>query len=106
MVFPVLLRGGCAVIHPFSNAFSTIFFSIFSMETGSSFIPRTQASSHGAGHSLPVNSGKLFVACKILLAFSHLPRYTASLKSGIRFPNGQPLWQNGIPQSMHLAPCS
>ena len=30
--------------------------------TGSSLIPRTQEPSHGAGQSVPVNSGKLFVA--------------------------------------------
>ncbi len=74
------------------------------MDTGSSFIPKTHASSQGAGHNLPVNSGKLFVECNILAASSHLPLYTLSLKSGIKFPKGQPLWQNGIPQSIHLAP--
>ena len=31
------------------------------METGGLMIPKTQADSHGAGHNLPVNSGKLFV---------------------------------------------
>ena len=31
--------------------------------TGSLLIDSTHASSHGAGHNVPVNSGKLFVAC-------------------------------------------
>jgi hypothetical protein len=74
------------------------------MVTGSALIPNTQASSQGAGHNLPVNSGKLFVACNIRAAFSHFPRYTASLKSGIKFPRGHPEWQNGIPQSIQRAP--
>ena len=38
------------------------------MDTGGFIRPRTQADSHGAGHSLPVNSGKLLVECKILSA--------------------------------------
>ena len=73
MDLPVLLIGGSAVIHPFVKAVSTIFFSMFSIETGSSLIPKTQASSQGAGHNLPVNSGKLLVECNIFAAFSHLP---------------------------------
>ncbi len=31
-------------------------------------ISSTQAASHGAGHSRPVNSGKLFVACSWRIA--------------------------------------
>ena len=54
-------------------------------------IPNTQASSQGAGHSLPVNSGKLLVLCKMVSARSHSFLYTASLKSGMRLPTGQPL---------------
>src|SRR3954451_2386658 len=30
----------------------------------------------------------------------------ASFQSGIRFPSGQPEWQNGMPQSMQRAPCA
>ena len=41
------------------------------METGGLTIPSTQASSQGAGHRRPVNSGKLFVECKMVNAFSH-----------------------------------
>ena len=43
------------------------------MDTGSSIIPKTQACSQGAGHKRPVNSGKLFVECKIHEAFCHSP---------------------------------
>ncbi len=39
-----------------------ISYSIRSMVTGSSLIPRTQEASQGAGHKRPVNSGKLLVA--------------------------------------------
>ena len=70
---PVLIVGGSATIHPSLKAVSTIFFSIFSIVTGSSLIPRTQASSQGAGHNLPVNSGKLFVECNIFAASFHFP---------------------------------
>ena len=32
-------------------------------------------------------------------------RQTRSFHSGIRFPSGQPLWQNGMPQSMYRPAC-
>src|SRR4051794_23914649 len=64
----------------------------------------TQAASHGAGQIRPVNSGKLLVASAIRLASRQRPRNTASFQSGIRFPSGQPEWQNGMPQSMQRAP--
>ena len=53
-------------------------------------IDSTQADSHGAGHTIPVNSGKLLVACSLLLAASHRPRRTRSFHSGMRLPSGQP----------------
>ena len=62
---------------------------------------RTQEASQGAGQVLPVNSGKLLVLCNSLRASSHLFRCTKSFQSGIKFPRGQPVWQNGTPQSMH-----
>ena len=68
-----------------------MYFSIISIETGGFIIPKTHAASHGAGHNLPVNSGKLFVECKRCNAFFHSLLYTASLKSGIKFPSGHPL---------------
>jgi hypothetical protein len=70
------------------------------MVTAGWLIPSTQAVSHGAGQSRPVNSGKLFVACNRSTASRPWPRQVRSFHSGIRFPSGQPLWQNGIPQSM------
>ena len=36
--------------------------------TGSWLMPSTHAASHGAGHSRPVNSGKLLVACRRSIA--------------------------------------
>ena len=90
---------------PSSHARSTISTSICLIVTAGSLIPSTHAASHGAGHSRPVNSGKLFVACRRSAAASQRSRYTRSFHSGIRFPSGQPVWQNGMPQSMHRAPC-
>ena len=42
------------------------------MVTGSALMPSTQAASHGAGHSRPVNSGKLLVACSRSMASRQL----------------------------------
>ncbi len=36
---------------------------MFLIVTGGSFIPSTHDPSHGAGHTRPVNSGKLLVLC-------------------------------------------
>jgi hypothetical protein len=63
-------------------------------------MPSTQADSHGAGHSRPVNSGKLLVACSRSIASFHRSWWTRSFQSGMRLPRGQPLLQNGMPQSM------
>ncbi len=84
-----------------------IAFSICLIETASpSRISSTHDASHGAGHSRPVNSGKLFVAWSWRMASSQRPRYTRSFQSGMRLPSGQPLWQNGTPHSMQRAPCA
>ena len=61
--------------------------------------------SHGAGQMRPVNSGKLLVECSTCSACFHCPRKTRSFQSGMMLLTGQPLWQNGIPQSMQRAPC-
>ena len=82
--------GSCGVTHPSSQARSTISYSIRSMVTGSSLIPRTHAASQGAGQRRPVNSGKLFVACSRSMASGQSSRYTRSFHSGIRLPSGQP----------------
>ena len=51
----------------------------------------------------PVNSGKLLVLCSVVMAFFQSPWYTRSLKSGMMLLTGQPLLQNGVPQSMQRA---
>ena len=75
------------------------------MVTASALIAITQAVSHGAGHKRPVNSGKLFVACKRSIASRVSPRQIKSFHSGIKLPSGQPSWQNGIPQSIQRPAC-
>ena len=70
------------------------------MVTGSELMPSTHAVSHGAGQSRPVNSGKLLVACSRSDASYQSCRQTRSFHSGMRLPSGQPVWQNGMPQSM------
>ena len=67
-MWPVSDSGGCGVIHPASQARSTIATSTCLMVTGSALMPSTQAASHGAGHNRPVNSGKLLVACSLSMA--------------------------------------
>jgi hypothetical protein len=88
-------------------AFSTVL-----IVTGGALMPSTHEPSHGAGHTRPVNSGKLFVLCSRSSASRHRPRYTRSFHSGIRLLIGQPeamplmsvpVWQNGTPQSMQRA---
>ena len=61
MRFPVLLPGGTGLIHPMAKALSMMAHSMFLMVTGGSLMPRTHEPSHGAGQTLPVNSGKLLV---------------------------------------------
>ena len=48
--------------------------SICLIATGSLLMPRTHEASHGAGQSLPVNSGKLLVACSRSMAMRHWSR--------------------------------
>ena len=96
-------RGASA---PELAAHSAISSSTCLMSTGSAMIPSTHEPSHGAGQSRPVNSGKLFVACRRSLASAKRPRWTRSFHSGIRLPKGQPSWQKAMPQSMQRAACS
>src|SRR3954469_3708635 len=104
-VWPVSTSGGRGTTQPSSNARLMIATSIDLIATASpSRISSTQAASHGAGHSRPVNSGKLLVACSWSIASRQRSRYTRSFQSGIRLPSGQPLWQKGTPHSMHRAP--
>src|SRR3954465_15247319 len=105
--WPVSTFGGCGTTQPSDHARLMIAFSICLIATASpSRISSTHAASHGAGHSRPVNSGKLLVAWSWAIASRQRSRYTRSFQSGIRFPSGHPLWQNGTPHSMQRAPCS
>ena len=106
MLCPVDVSAGSGTTQPSSSARSAIASSISLIVTASSLIVRTHASSQGAGQSLPVNSGKLFVRCRRSDAVSQSPRCTRSFHSGIRFESGQPWWQNGTPQSMQRCACS
>ena len=65
---PVFSAGTSGTIHPSSHARSTMLTSICLIVTGGSLIPSTQDPSQGAGQSLPVNSGKLLVACRRSMA--------------------------------------
>ena len=63
--------------------------------------PDDELAAQGAGQSLPVNSGKLFVASSRSCASRQRPVRTRSFQSGIRLPSGQASLQNGTPQPMH-----
>ncbi len=111
----VRFAGAGTWTHPFSHPRSIISHSICLIVTAGSFMPRTHEPSHGAGHTRPVNSGKLLVFINRSSASNQRPRYTRSFHSGIRLLIGQPdaipasrrpTWQNGTPQSMQRAPCS
>ena len=86
--------------HPSLKAWLIVQYSICLIITGSSSMSSTQADSHGAGQIRPVNSGKLLVAWSWSIAAFQSPTRARSFQSGIRFPSGQALLQNGTPQSM------
>src|SRR5450830_1467667 len=102
----VLCSAGCGCTQPSRQARSMMACSIDLMPTAASFTLSTQAASQGAGQTRPVNSGKLLVLCSTTLAAFQSPRYTKSLKSGMILLTGQPLLQNGVPQSMQRAACT
>src|SRR5262245_24864515 len=102
---PVTAAGRSGLTQPSAHARSMISTSICLIVTGSWLMPSTHAPSHGAGHRRPVNSGKLFVAWRRSMADCHRSRYTRSFQSGMMLPSGQPLLQNGMPQSMQRAAC-
>src|SRR5579863_2997051 len=70
---PVFVAAGSGLTHPCSNALSTIAHSIVLMVTGLSSMVRVHDASHGAGHTRPVNSGKLLVECRLREASCHAP---------------------------------
>ncbi len=102
---PVLCCGGCGWTQPSAQARSMMACSMDLMPTASSFTLSVQAASQGAGQMRPVNSGKLLVLCRVSMALFQSPRNTMSLKSGMMLLTGQPLLQNGVPQSMQRAAC-
>ena len=106
--FPLRTEGTEGAIHPFSQAASISDSSFSLMVTGLSFSPQTQAVSHSAGQTLPVNSGKLLVFKSRERPCLMFPEKTSSFHSGIRFLSGHPNadWQKGTPQFMQRAPCS
>mmetsp|Transcript_19013 Transcript_19013/g.51151 ORF Transcript_19013/g.51151 Transcript_19013/m.51151 type:complete len:275 (-) Transcript_19013:261-1085(-) len=101
--------GGCGLIQPLAKPFSMMASSVDLIATGFSLMPRTQASSQGAGQVVPVNSGKLLVSSSRSSARFHSPSCTSWFQVGMRLPSGHPpppwfgLWHVGVPQSMHLA---
>ena len=80
---------------------------MFLMVTALSTMPATQAPSQGAGHTRPVNSGKLLVLVRLMYASFHWSSKTRLLNSGMMLLIGQPVcvMQKGVPQSMHRAAC-
>jgi fatty acid desaturase len=70
--FPVFSAGGSGLTQPCSHALSTIAHSMVLMVTGLSSMFSVHDASHGAGQIRPVNSGKLFVECRLRDASSHL----------------------------------
>ncbi len=73
-----------------ARTWSAMVRSMVLMVTGSSRMLRTHDASHGAGHTRPVTSGKLFVSSRRRAASSRRPLSTRSFHSGMRFPSGQP----------------
>mmetsp|Transcript_72577 Transcript_72577/g.168150 ORF Transcript_72577/g.168150 Transcript_72577/m.168150 type:complete len:227 (-) Transcript_72577:2070-2750(-) len=74
---PVRCNGGCGLIQPLENPYSIMASSVLLIATGFSLMPSTQASSQGAGHVVPVNSGKLFVSRRRSSARFHSPSCTS-----------------------------
>ena len=71
--FPVFRSDILGSIQPSSQPRSIIAHSILLMVTGLSVIFKVHAASHGAGHILPVNSGKLLVECNVSRADRQFP---------------------------------
>ena len=71
MPFPVRCAGTSGLIQPSAQPRSTMLHSMDLMVTGLSSMLRVHASSQGAGHMRPVNSGKLLVECSVSNAVRH-----------------------------------
>jgi len=63
-VLPVFRHAGFGTTQPSAQPLSMIACSIDLMPTGSLSMFSVQAASHGAGHTRPVNCGKLLVECR------------------------------------------
>lgn len=74
-VLPERRSGAWGATSPLSHALSMMETSTFLMVTAGWLMPSTHADSHGAGHRRPVNSGKLFVACRRSEAADQSSRY-------------------------------
>ena len=70
---PVRFLGGRGFMSPRSQASSMMPSSLSLTVTGSPWRPQVQAASHRAGHTLPVNSGKLLVFSSRSRAWWKLP---------------------------------
>ena len=90
MRLPVRTVGGCGSTHPSAKARSAIDSSIILMFTAGRSIATVQLPSHGAGQTLPVNSGKLLVFASRIQASFHCPRQTRSFHSGMKLFTGHP----------------
>ena len=75
---------------PWEKAFSMMVSSFSLMVTLWPFMPHTQAVSHSAGQTRPVNSGKLLVFNRRERAWPPFPCQVISFHSGIRLWRGQP----------------
>jgi hypothetical protein len=75
---------------PSSKARSMMASSTALMVTGSSLTFSTQEASQGAGHSVPVNSGKLLVACRRSMASSQRRGRPDRSSPGSGCPAGSP----------------
>ncbi|MOA07386.1 hypothetical protein D3C78_1270780 [compost metagenome] len=102
---PVFLAGTSGATQPSAQPLSMIACSMDLMPTASLLMFKVQAASHGAGQMRPVNSGKLLVECSTSSARRQSCLYTRSFQSGMMLLTGQPLLQNGMPQSMQRAAC-
>lgn len=79
-------RGFCGLLSSTSPGFPYL------IATGFSLMPKTHASSQGAGHVVPVNSGKLLVSSNLSRALFHSPwrrnsKYRTQKYQNITFSN-------------------
>src|SRR3546814_5297548 len=81
---PVLRLGGWGVTQPCDQPLSIMACSMDLMPTASLLMFKVQAASQGAGHTRPVNSGKLLVECSTSSARRRSEEHTSELQSLMR----------------------